>query len=488
MNAISLDPWPVFALIKDRRWYAQKHRAADAVTIIDAADFTATTGARCRWLMLAVAPGDQIYSLTIEIAPGGAMTLVSPHLLLDRLMRDPLIATRRGGVLRFDGPSGATESLPATYRLLDLGDSSNTVFETRFAGRRCAAKFFRKMDGNARREVDTLRALDALTVTPRLFAQIVHEHTGDENPPQVIASFMEYIAGEPAYRPFQAAARSTLNAVLARVPLPTLLARETSVRRDICEAIGQGVAHFHTSAQRCGSTDPARRLSSSEHAHVLGARWRALLPLLHASTDLDGLVTPAALDRLTTFFAALPDQARRAATDLRPSYGHGDLHLSHIILGGPAGGCRIIDPANSVREPKCWHHGAADLFQLYRGLENFAFDEAATRLQQDAGISRESAGRLLAAPADDRQDDRIGCLMTFVRDWPTTVFEAILDAYRANADAELSEPLRDPRWCAIFYLSRLLHEADYNIRYNRLFFRLCDWAFLTLAAKRLDSG
>jgi len=481
MDCVDLELGRILELIKETRWFAQKHAAVSSLDVCDIADFSPPSGASCLWILLRVEPGGQVYSLTIESYRNTGFKLISPETFLEYIKAKKSLSTRRGGRVRFVGPSDIAAS---HYAALDESDSSNTVLQTTFGKAPCVAKFFRKMDGAGGREVETLLCLQASGITPKIYAQVSYQSAFFDCANHTLAIFMEFIEGDPAFRPFQLAVRQALDGVIAGSKLEDVLSTPKHLNPDVCDLIGEGVAAFHNAAlSSYTAASPLPRVSLQSRADAIVEKWNALLALKRTSSSLSGLISDTFLDDLHIAIGCLHREAISKGGNLDACYGHGDLHLSHIILVGLHTRCRIIDPANSTAKFCPSNHSAMDLFQIYRGLEYFAFDEAATRLEAEENWTREAASECLAG-GGEKHSAHGGPLKSFALAWPDRIFERITQAYLKTAKDTLVEPLHDPLWSQLFYLDRLLNEIKYNIDYDRLFFRFCDWMYLQKFAKK----
>jgi len=471
-DASAPDAAAAYALARPARWFAQKHRAPTALAIVDRCAYRAPWGEAGWWLLLQVEPGGTVYSLTLAADADGAWRLTDPAGFIEAVRAAPLFS-EQGAALQYKGALG-----PATrdYALLDGGDSSNSLFRMTLAGESAVAKFFRKLDGGGADEVATIAGLRPLM--PALFGRI--DYRPARGASAVLASFMEYIPGDAAYRPYQAAARAVL-AGLHREAIGES-ADDDHALPEIGARIGGAVAALHALAEaRRPDGQEAPPLILADRLAALVERCERLGALIAEAPPLDGPAPAAALPAIVARLRALAARAEPGGSRLTPSFGHGDLHLSHILLDD--GACRIIDPARALTAPRLEGHGLTDLFQLHRGFECFAFDEAATAIERAEGLTRdEAAARLALAPADGASF--AGRCKRFAFAWPARVFAAIEHAYRAAIDPASAAALDEPAWRAVFYLERLAHEMDYNLRYDRRFFRWCDLASLDHFARR----
>lgn len=485
MSFVGMDPQPleIYELIRGTRWFAQKNTVAASVEVCDFVDFPSCADeGPCQWMLLRVEPGGQIYSLTLQRRPDARVELISPHVFLEHVRLCGTLFTHGGGVIDYDGPPKAT----STYDVLGGEESSNTVLRTTFGNMPCAVKFYRKMDGAARKEIETLASLQPSGITPKVFAHIRYKGCAEGGDELILATFIEYISGEPSYRPFQVAARKALDIVMSGHPVAQALSRPECVRPDICELIGRGIAEFHNAAMLSRSCDThSPRLSIVDYSDGIQKKWESIATSMRSSSALSNQVTDISLRRIGAEIVGLRRRAASRQRDLSSTFGHGDMHLSHIILDCESVPCRIIDPAHSILESNASNHAATDLFQICRGFEYFAFDEAATRIETDENLSRNAASASLAGCGARLEGPRLQ-LMNFALEWPAVIFSHIAEAYRRVAHAALEEPLRDPFWPSLFYLSRLLSETEYNIKYDRPFFRFCDWAYLQNLANMLQ--
>jgi len=221
-------------------------------------------------------------------------------------------------------------------------------------------------------------------------------------------------------------------------------------------------------------------------------RLRELTPLVRDDAELSGPVREAALGSLRRQLRAL--RARAGELD-RPPFGvgacHGDLHLSHFLLGPPdeadsSPRMRIIDLSTPCTGP--WAPGFRvqspwqDLVSLQRALEYFSADEAADHTATLLGVPSTEVVRAAAESAAGLPLDAalwtppaLRTLRTVQRAaaaWRRRVYQLLLDGYFGGRPV----PSAHGAW-QLLRLDRLLWETAYNCAHRRTYYQYIDLAF-----------
>jgi maltokinase len=265
--------------------------------------------------------------------------------------------------------------------------------------------------------------------------------------------------------------------------------------RPVLVAVGRQLRAFHGdlafvlgASERNDQLDVAGLAAPAKHTGDAVLRWLGS-DLTRPRALLDAAMV--ALARELDWLGGEP-AGSLAAVRVRAGPCHGDLHLSHVLLGsGPDRAWPVsfidlstpsIDPgAADFRRQSPWQ----DLVALERALEYFTADETSAWLAARSGGTPEEVARatlLAAARIPDpsmtpsgrwsARQRRLLRVEQVARVWRDEVLRAILDGYR----------LGDPRrpgggddlagWATgpvrrLLYLARLLHELDYDAEHGR---------------------
>jgi predicted trehalose synthase len=343
--------------------------------------------------------------------------------------------THRGGVVRWS-------DLPARIEPVGRVDtaSTNDVLRVRADGVPAVLKVYRSM-GAGQDEDATLTALASTGLVPKVVGRLTYEPAGAA--PIVLALILQSVAGQtldvPVRRGLEAAWRRGDDQL-------------STGDRQVLRRVRQATGALHAALAAAGRPSSAVRL-----ADVLG--------------DIEAIrcfARGAAAHRLLDRAAAAASWAPPAA-DVGP--GHGDLHLSNVIVDGED--VRFVDLAGGG--------GPADDFAALRlGLECLCLDVEVDRAGRDR--SRDDLAAALRRAAWDTTQER--ALFAPLRreeaaatghDGPPAASGddgRAWDRWCTRAGQELTGP-GDPNGLAS--IARLIHDLRYHLKHERTYYADLAW-------------
>ena len=369
--------------------------------------------------------------------------------VLGRLIACGRLPTRHG-VIEFE----AAAMLPALpWRLVtgDSGSSSNCVSRLVAGAVPLVHKVYRQL-APANLELDASMRLDQ--AAPGVLARCLggYRYVGANGEQLVLGLVTEYVQGEGVHAAMSRDLRALWRGDVCQVD-PHLLDQLTGWR----EFLGR----FHDTIERTfggGAAAPAFDLAA------FCADARARLGRLRSRLHGDPLLGLQTTSRVAQLFDQLESEcfAAGAATDLRASACHGDLHLSHLLSQAEDTQRRLIDfsPLALTADDARFRASSQllDWAALERALDYFFLDEAALALSQHTGQDQQLAMQgLIGAGAP---------LLERAGQWRTQVRAALCGPQRASAAQRR------------FYYSRLLQELEYNYDYQRPYYRCIDFCSL----------
>ncbi|GAB3721694.1 hypothetical protein [Nocardiopsis oceani] len=457
---------------------------ADAEEVVDQAEL-ADTGVRI--LVLAEPSGAHSWRL-VPSGGGGAEEPDASRFdaaVVELLRARRRVPTRRGGVIEFRAgaiPEGGT--LPRGF---DRQPSSNSLTLVDVSGTTYVHKRYRRINPPAH-EPELLRRLARTGHTPRWAGdyRYVSPDGGTEYPLGVL---YEHVTGEGLDAPLRENLRS-LWPKLRSSPSPEATAREgLRPLEGILREAGASLRRFHRDlAAALGDDGPG-------DAYPVGSALEAAFGSLSAL----GRRPPVSEEIPVGLWSAALDALRVEADDLRLRHSggtafheegeagpcHGDLHLSHLLLGPRAHpprprSVRVIDVSTPSPSDPGWRLQSplADRVALRRALEYFTTDEA---LDHGARLlGRENTDAAVAAVLDAARrphpeapwpEADLAVLRTVCRAadvWRDRVTELLLGSPGGGDQGRRSLLYR------LLYLNRLLHELTYNQDHARLYHTAMD--------------
>lgn len=337
----------------------------------------------------------------------------------------PTWVTRRGGVVRWLEPPRA---LSPAGRVENA--STNDVVRVHSGGDPAVLKVYRTA-GAGQAEDATLTALAGTDLVPAVLNRLVYEPA--DGSPTLLALVLEPVAGTTLDVPL----RHGLESAWQRGD--TELSRRD---REVLRRVREATCALHTSLARA-------------------ARPAAPHPLAGVLADIE------CVRRFATSTQAhrMLDTATTAVTGARTAQpgapGHGDLHLSNVIVDDEH--VRFIDLTGGG--------GPADDFAALRlGLECMCLDVQVDRIGRQAGTPEQVAAALGRAARTAAADE--AALFAALRR-PTTD-ERAWDQWCARAVAELSGP-GDPAADRRAYVARLVHDLRYHLEHERTYYADLAW-------------
>ncbi|GHD24892.1 hypothetical protein GCM10007147_21570 [Nocardiopsis kunsanensis] len=459
---------------------------ADAEEVVDQAELT-DSGVRI--LVLAEPSGAYTWRLVPSDdgrSPEGPDASRVDSAVVELLRAQRRVPTRRGGVIEFRAgaiPEGGTRP-----RRFDRQPSSNSLTLVDISGTAYVHKKYRRISPSAR-EPELLRRLDHGGHTPRWAGDYRYVSPGG-GAAYPLGVLYEHVTGEGLDSPLRENLRS-LWPELRSSPFPKATVREgLRPLEGILREAGACLRRFHHDlATALGDDGPGDAYPVGSALETASRSLAALGRRPPVSEEIPVGLWDAALDAL-----------RAEADDLRLQHSegvtfhvegesgpcHGDLHLSHLIMGAGThsrrpGSIRIIDVSTPSPSNPDWklRSPLADRVALRRALEYFTTDEAldhGARLLGRDNTDAAVAAVLDAArrphpeaswPEEDLAVLRTVCQVADV--WRGRVTELLLGAPGDSGDEGRRSPLH-----RLLYLNRLLHELTYNQDHARLYHTAMD--------------
>jgi hypothetical protein len=422
-------------------------------------------------------------------------------LMLRHVADQSVLLTARGNEIRFhagpDAPHTAVRRLP-----FEQGWSTNALSLLDVDGTAYVHKTYRRLDPD-NHEAELLRRLgaeDSRYTCPYLGGYTYYDTASRTGYP--LGLVYGFFPGHGLDEPLRDSLRGLWDAVAGRPEPEAAVRAHVRPLEELLPAGGEFLRGFHTRLDAllhgaAPAASPGPRFRVEALLDRSDIRLRELAPLVRDDAELSGPVREAALASLERQLRAL--RARAGELD-RPPFGagacHGDLHLSHFLLGppdapatGPAGASermRIIDLSTPCTDPRAagfrvqspWQ----DLVSLQRALEYFSADEAADHTATLLGVpsievvraAAESAAGL-ALDASLWTPPALRTLRTVQRAaaaWRRRVHQLLLDGYFGGRPA----PSAHGAW-QLLRLDRLLWETAYNCAHRRTYYQYIDLAF-----------
>jgi 1-epi-valienol-7-phosphate kinase len=447
-----------------------------------------------------------LYLQTLIEGPGRSPASPAAHAagtfdqaVLGALLRGRHIATELGGAIVVDGAALPDQGLGARLPF-DPGFSSNTVTVVDFGGRACVHKLFRCLDAGSH-EVMLLRLMRGRSAAVPRYVASYHYQDAATGVAYPLGVLYEFIEGNGLDLPLRDNLRALwrwldLRPRAVGAQLDRRAVRAHALRlRPVLVAVGRQLRAFHGDlACVLEASERNDRLDVAGLAVPAKRTGDAVLRWLDSDLTRPRALLDTAIETLARELDWLSGEpaVSVAAVPVRAGPCHGDLHLSHVLLGSapdrawPVSFIDLstpsIDPgAADFRRQSPWQ----DLVALERALEYFTADETSAWLVARSGGTPEEVARatlLAAARIPDSsmtpsgrwsgRHRRLLRVERVARLWRDEVLRAILDGYRHGDPRRPSGGDDLAGWATgpvrrLLYLARLLHELDYDAEHGR---------------------